>query len=169
MTMNSTMWLRLLDALDDRPVPRALRVLAQFLALSSPSKSSSSDLRAWQIGPLICGFVLWSRLVSNQRPSACEADALPLSYETREVDRTGRTTSKISTRGRRRPESARTPLRAHTRLWSRDGAASSRSDRRVQRSSGAGRVRRRVHRHAVRKSQSPTDADDVAAGADPTR
>jgi hypothetical protein len=24
----------------------------------------------------------WSRLVSNQRPSACEADALPLSYET---------------------------------------------------------------------------------------
>lgn len=25
----------------------------------------------------------WSRLVSNQRPSACEADALPLSYETR--------------------------------------------------------------------------------------
>jgi hypothetical protein len=29
-----------------------------------------------------CGFVWWSRLVSNQRPSACEADALPLSYET---------------------------------------------------------------------------------------
>ena len=25
---------------------------------------------------------MWSRLVSNQRPSACEADALPLSYET---------------------------------------------------------------------------------------
>src|SRR3954469_13131038 len=28
-------------------------------------------------------FLWWSRLVSNQRPSACEADALPLSYETR--------------------------------------------------------------------------------------
>ena len=27
---------------------------------------------------------LWSRLGSNQRPSACEADALPLSYETGE-------------------------------------------------------------------------------------
>ena len=27
-------------------------------------------------------FWWWSRLVSNQRPSACEADALPLSYET---------------------------------------------------------------------------------------
>jgi hypothetical protein len=48
---------------------------------------------------LSCGFELWSRLVSNQRPSACEADALPLSYETGEVDRKGRTTSKISTRG----------------------------------------------------------------------
>jgi hypothetical protein len=32
--------------------------------------------------------MLWSRLVSNQRPSACEADALPLSYETGELDRT---------------------------------------------------------------------------------
>lgn len=31
----------------------------------------------------------WSRLVSNQRPSACEADALPLSYET--VGCTGKT------------------------------------------------------------------------------
>ena len=59
-------------------------------------------------------FWWWSRLVSNQRPSACEADALPLSYETREVDRTGRTRSKISTRRAARPESARTPLRAHT-------------------------------------------------------
>src|SRR6478609_1456542 len=28
-------------------------------------------------------YLWWSRLVSNQRPSACEADALPLSYETR--------------------------------------------------------------------------------------
>jgi hypothetical protein len=27
-------------------------------------------------------FIGWSRLVSNQRPSACEADALPLSYGT---------------------------------------------------------------------------------------
>jgi len=35
-----------------------------------------------------CGFCWWSRLVSNQRPSACEADALPLSYETWEtIDR----------------------------------------------------------------------------------
>ncbi len=51
------------------------------------------------------GFRWWSRLVSNQRPSACEADALPLSYETREVDRTGRTTSKTSTRGSLDPNS----------------------------------------------------------------
>lgn len=28
------------------------------------------------------GFLLWSRLGSNQRPSACEADALPLSHGT---------------------------------------------------------------------------------------
>jgi hypothetical protein len=47
----------------------------------------------------------WSRLVSNQRPSACEADALPLSYETGELDRTGRTTSKTSTQGPLDPNS----------------------------------------------------------------
>jgi hypothetical protein len=38
----------------------------------------------------------WSRLGSNQRPPACEAGALPLSYETGAA---GETTSKISTRG----------------------------------------------------------------------
>ena len=38
---------------------------------------------------------LWSRLGSNQRPSACEADALPLSHGTG-AER--RTTSKSSTR-----------------------------------------------------------------------
>src|ERR1700733_11717666 len=37
-----------------------------------------------------------SRLGSNQRPPACEAGALPLSYETGAA---GETTSKISTRG----------------------------------------------------------------------
>ena len=50
--------------------------------------------------PSSWGFVLWSRLVSNQRPSACEADALPLSYETWETHRSvidG--TSEISTDG----------------------------------------------------------------------
>ena len=40
---------------------------------------------------------MWSRLGSNQRPSACEADALPLSHGTG-AER--RTRSKISTRGR---------------------------------------------------------------------
>jgi hypothetical protein len=45
------------------------------------------------------GYWWWSRLVSNQRPSACEADALPLSYETEGPTETGRTTSKTSTRG----------------------------------------------------------------------
>ncbi len=40
-------------------------------------QQTPSDLDLW-----------WSRLVSNQRPSACEADALPLSYETGELDRT---------------------------------------------------------------------------------
>jgi hypothetical protein len=47
------------------------------------------------------GFYWWSRLVSNQRPSACEADALPLSYETWETHRSvidG--TSEINTDGR---------------------------------------------------------------------
>lgn len=39
----------------------------------------------------------WSRLGSNQRPPACEAGALPLSYET---GAEGRTSPKISTRGR---------------------------------------------------------------------
>ena len=39
----------------------------------------------------------WSRLGSNQRPPACEAGALPLSYETG-AER--RTSTKISTRGR---------------------------------------------------------------------
>src|SRR5258705_8328152 len=70
-------------------------------------------LRPWtrsMTGRSTSAFEWWSRLVSNQRPSACEADALPLSYETREVDRTGRTTSKIITRGRVRG----TPVRAHT-------------------------------------------------------
>lgn len=32
--------------------------------------------------PLTCKNNLWSRLGSNQRPSACEADALPLSHGT---------------------------------------------------------------------------------------
>src|ERR1700728_2837508 len=36
----------------------------------------------------------WSRLGSNQRPPACEAGALPLSYETSAA---GETTSKVST------------------------------------------------------------------------
>ena len=39
----------------------------------------------------------WSRLGSNQRPPACEAGALPLSYETG-AER--RTSTKISMRGR---------------------------------------------------------------------
>ena len=43
---------------------------------------------------------MWSQLGSNQRPSACEADALPLSYETGRVVRairTARTRWNIST------------------------------------------------------------------------
>ena len=43
----------------------------------------------------------WSRLGSNQRPSACEADALPLSHGTGAARRT---TSKTSTR--RTPQNA---------------------------------------------------------------
>ena len=45
------------------------------------------------IGTLTCGDRWWSRLGSNQRPSACEADALPLSHGTG-AER--RTTSKTS-------------------------------------------------------------------------
>lgn len=41
----------------------------------------------------------WSRLVSNQRPSACEADALPLSYETREAPVNDRWTTNFITHG----------------------------------------------------------------------
>jgi hypothetical protein len=41
--------------------------------------------------------MLWSRLGSNQRPPACEAGALPLSYET---GAKRRMTSKVSTSGR---------------------------------------------------------------------
>jgi hypothetical protein len=33
--------------------------------------------------PVSWWFSWWSRLGSNQRPSACEADALPLSHGTR--------------------------------------------------------------------------------------
>ena len=43
---------------------------------------------------LTCAVSKWSRLGSNQRPSACEADALPLSHGTG-AER--RTTSKTST------------------------------------------------------------------------
>lgn len=39
---------------------------------------------------------LWSRLGSNQRPSACEADALPLSYETGRTRRNSSTPSALS-------------------------------------------------------------------------
>ena len=49
----------------------------------------------------LCGFDGWSRLVSNQRPSACEADALPLSYETREAPINDRWTTNIITHGLR--------------------------------------------------------------------
>ena len=58
--------------------------------MDSPTGSERID-RKW---PLTCAIYLWSRLGSNQRPSACEADALPLSHGTG-AER--RTTSKIST------------------------------------------------------------------------
>lgn len=44
--------------------------------------------------------IKWSRLGSNQRPSACEADALPLSYETERLSINDRWTTKINTAGR---------------------------------------------------------------------
>ena len=49
------------------------------------------------------GLTWWSRLGSNQRPSACEADALPLSHGTghhTDARSAGRTRSKIITKGR---------------------------------------------------------------------
>ena len=52
----------------------------------------------------------WSRLGSNQRPSACEADALPLSHGT---GAKRRMTSKVSTRGRV----------GRTRCWAADSGA----------------------------------------------
>ena len=56
-----------------------------------------------------CGELGWSRLGSNQRPPACEAGALPLSYETRAKRRT---TSKTSTRGPRGRTRRRRPRKA---------------------------------------------------------
>lgn len=47
-----------------------------FADLCGTKKSRSETFRA-----LTC-FLLWSQLGSNQRPLACEASALPLSYET---------------------------------------------------------------------------------------
>ena len=79
----------------------------------------------------MCCVVWWSRLVSNQRPSACEADALPLSYET------GRSTEQVERRRRLARKALSTRIRADTNastrsgLWSRDGAASSRGGCRV--------------------------------------
>ncbi len=55
---------------------------------SNPSKEpdiapgSPRGTGIWAISPLICEEKEWSRLGSNQRPLACEASALPLSYET---------------------------------------------------------------------------------------
>ncbi len=55
---------------------------------SNPSKEpdiapgSPKGTGIWAISPLICEEKEWSRLGSNQRPLACEASALPLSYET---------------------------------------------------------------------------------------
>ena len=111
------------------------------------------------------GFRWWSRLVSNQRPSACEADALPLSYETREVDRTGRTTSKIITRGRVDPN-PRGRHCAHIQQvmvarWCSVLLAAVAVFAAVL---AAGRVRWRVHRRAVRKCPVTNRTDDDAAG-----
>ncbi len=81
-------------------------------------------LGAWWLLSLKTGSELllqkWSRLVSNQRPSACEADALPLSYETRETPIYDRWTSNVITHGlhpenldhrhRRRPDGMVPPM-----------------------------------------------------------
>ena len=61
--------------------------------------------------PIELGFCWWSRLVSNQRPSACEADALPLSYETGVVPST-------IERSERRRRLARSALSARIRTAS---------------------------------------------------
>jgi hypothetical protein len=55
----------------------------QLLSRNPPRNSFRSEVLPSK-KPSELGFWGWSRLVSNQRPSACEADALPLSYETRE-------------------------------------------------------------------------------------
>jgi hypothetical protein len=70
------------DAVNDNSTPRDI----------SPLDILSDRIRRWpddfasdqpvSIHAFDLVFYWWSRLVSNQRPSACEADALPLSYET---------------------------------------------------------------------------------------
>lgn len=63
---------------------RGLAVWINLCATATPARGRSDGIEArW-----------WSRLGSNQRPSACEADALPLSYRTG-AER--RTRSKVST------------------------------------------------------------------------
>jgi hypothetical protein len=69
----------------------------------------------------------WSRLGSNQRPPACEAGALPLSYET-VAER--RMSTKISTRGlpgrmRRLPANSGAPSIAEKFVRARSGGLSS--------------------------------------------
>ena len=60
----------------------------------------------------------WSRLVSNQRPSACEADALPLSYETKEAPINDRWTTNIITHGLY-PGNPDRDIGAEPAVWSR--------------------------------------------------
>lgn len=65
----------------DMPRLRALQHVNGSDYYPNATKPQAVDLRL---------AILWSQLVSNQRPSACEADALPLSYGTEIVFERGR-------------------------------------------------------------------------------
>ena len=94
-----------------RPLAGVVRTFGPNLAL----RPSVEAMRLPRTAPKVAlelGFYWWSRLVSNQRPSACEADALPLSYETgfRRVERGRRLTrNAVHPRIRSAPIPAFTP------------------------------------------------------------
>src|SRR5687768_10991566 len=67
------------------PSPRSAASTCPISALIELARAFKKRLSDPRLLTWVFGW--WSRLVSNQRPSACEADALPLSYETGDLPR----------------------------------------------------------------------------------
>lgn len=82
--------------MQDHGPPYGMPVIAAHELAYRCGKAVLADPGCLRLNGVEPGLDLWSRLGSNQRPSACEADALPLSHGTG-AER--RTTSKTSTAG----------------------------------------------------------------------